>query len=300
MLVEVANKKKSSLRKRENLVGWLYISPMLIGIALFTAIPLVMSVMTMFRDWTGVEGLLESNFVGLQNFKYLFDGEFDSQQYWQGMVNTLIFAIQLPVCLILGMFLALGMNRKMRGVQAFRVIYYLPGVISVVAVSIIWQKVFNANGIMDTMLGFNVGWLEKRALVAIVVNLLLVWKGVGYSTLMFLAGLQSVSTDQIEAAKIDGATGWKIFTKITMPALYPIIFYLLVTGLMGSLQMFNEPYILLGDKDPNGLTVVSFIYNRFGSKNLGLAAVGSWVLAILIFIVTAIQMWVDKKKREAE
>ncbi len=295
--------KKGGLRRQENLIGWAYISPMVIGILVFTAIPLVMSLIAMFYAWDGIHGLFESPGVGGSYFKAIFGG-IESVRYWRSFANTLIFAIQLPVCMIIGLFLALGMNRNMRGVQTFRVIYYLPGIMSIVAVAIVWQNLFKADGTVNNLLG-SLGippakWLSSNAGVAFTVNLLLVWKGVGYSALMFIAGLQSVSTEQIEAAKIDGASGWMILRKITVPALYPTIFYLFVTGLMGSLQMFNEPYILLGGYGigENGMTVVGFVYYNFGESKLGLASVGAWILAIIIFIITAIQMFVDRKRQE--
>ena len=172
---------------------------------------------------------------------------------------------------------------------------------SIVAVAIVWQNMFNLDGYINGFLGTSVDWLKNDAAVVFVVNLLLVWKGVGYTSLMFIAGLQSVSTDQIEAAKIDGANGWVILLKITLPALYPIIFYLFVTGLMGAMQIFNEPYILLGGYGigNNGMTTVSFVYYFFGQSHLGVSSVAAWILALIIFIITAIQMYVDKKTREA-
>ncbi len=295
-------KKKGGLKRVENIVGWVYISPMIVGILVFTAVPLIMSFMAMFYQWNGVTSLFESKFVGFGHFKDIFGGLY-SAMYWNSLVHTLVFAIQLPVCLILGIFLALAMNRQMRGVQAFRVIYYLPGVMSVVAVTIVWQTLFKDDGYINGIIAAvgmkPIGWTSSKLGIALVVNLLLVWKGVGYSTLMLIAGLQSVSTDQLEAARIDGANGWVILLKITVPALYPIIFYLFVTGLMGALQMFNEPFILLGGYgiDNFGMTTVGFVYNFSGApSNLGLSSVGAWILALIIFIVTAIQMYVDKKR----
>lgn len=296
-----------ALQRKENLVGWLYISPMIIGILVFTAIPFIMSLMAMFYEWDGTHDLFTSHYVGFEWFKSIFGG-MDSEMYWKAIGNTLIFAIQLPICLILGFFLAVAMNRSMKGVQTFRVIYYLPGVMSVVAISIVWRNLFKEDGSLNQLLinmGASAGvkWLNSDAGVGFTVNLLLVWKGVGYTTLMFIAGLQSVSTDQIEAAKIDGANSWKILMKITLPALYPTIFYLFVTGLMGSLQMFNEPFILFSNGygiGNNGMTAVGFVYRVAGAGNYGLASVGAWVLAFFIFIITAIQMYVDKRKREAE
>ncbi len=293
-----------ALQRQENLIGWLYISPMVIGILVFTAIPLIMSIMSMFYEWDGLRSLFESEPVGWKWFQSIFGG-LNSHDYWNSFLNTLVFAIQLPICLVLGFFLAVAMNRNMKGVQAFRVIYYLPGVMSIVAVSIVWQNLFKYGGTIDQLFMKNgatdsLMLLDSRAGAAFTVNLLLVWKGVGYTTLMFIAGLQSVSPDQIEAAKIDGANSWTILMKITLPALYPTIFYLFVTGLMGSLQMFNEPFILLGDGNPDGMTAVGFVYYFFGQKNLGLASTGAWILAFFIFIITAIQMYVDRRKREED
>lgn len=297
------NKRKvGSLRRGENLIGWAYISPMVIGILVFTAIPLVMSIMAMFYNWNGVNSLFSSQGAGMSHFQSIFGG-LESARYWNSLLHTLVYAIQLPVGLVLGIFLALAMNRDMHGVQVFRIIYYLPGVMSIVAVSIVWQTMFKGDGYINGILGaLNMGsvdWLTSKTGIAFTINLLLIWKGVGYTTLMLIAGLQSVSTDQLEAARIDGANAWVILIKITVPALYPIIFYLFVTGLMGSLQMFNEPFILLGDgygPGQFGMTTVGFVYYHFGQKDLGLASVGAWILALLIFIITAIQMYADKKR----
>ena len=242
-VVEAGNKTKkpmgmgASLKRTENILGWVYISPMVIGLLVFTAIPIIMSIMAMFYQWDKSLLLFESKFVGFDNIKSIFGG-LDSATYWKAFGNTWKFALQLPLGMIIGLFLALAMNRDMKGVQAFRVIYYIPGVMSVVAVTIVWQNMFNLDGYINALLGSNMDWLKDDFGITFVVNLLLIWKGVGYTTLMFIAGLQSVSTDQIEAAKIDGANSWTILIKITLPALYPIIFYLFVTGLMGANRLF--------------------------------------------------------------
>ena len=307
MLVELNHTSTKRLQRKETLMGWLYVSPFLIGIAVFTLVPFIMSIVAMFYKWHPEETIFEATPIGWQNFFDIFSKRgANTAEYWKSYVHTLIFAIQLPVCLILGILLALAMNRKMRGVQAFRVIYYLPGIMSIVAVTIVWQKMFEYDGIINTFLQklnskWKVDWLNSDLGVYLTVNFLQVWKGVGYSTLMFIAGLQSVSTDQIEAARIDGATERKVFTAITLPALFPILFYLLITGLMGALQMFNEPFILLGGYGVGnvGMTTVGFVYNQFGDGRLGMASVGAWVLAVFIFIITAVQMRLDKKMRGA-
>ena len=186
----------ASLKRTENILGWVYISPMVIGLLVFTAIPIIMSIMAMFYQWDKSLLLFESKFVGFDNIKSIFGG-LDSATYWKAFGNTWKFALQLPLGMIIGLFLALAMNRDMKGVQAFRVIYYIPGVMSVVAVTIVWQNMFNLDGYINALLGSNMDWLKDDFGITFVVNLLLIWKGVGYTTLMFIAGLQSVSTDQI-------------------------------------------------------------------------------------------------------
>ncbi len=298
---QIAPPKKgiNPLKKQENLVGWLFCAPIIFGMLAFTALPLILSILSMFYQWTGTKFVTDSKFVGFKNFETIFGGGYWSQLFGKSIGNTVLFMIQIPIGLILGVFLALAMNRKMMGVQTYRILYYLPSVMSVVAVTIVFQHMFEPGGYINSLFNSDTDWLDSRWGLVFTVNFMMVWKGCGYTALMYIAGLQSVSTDQLEAARIDGANGWTIFLKITLPALYPITFYLLVTGLMGGMQVFNEPYILaIGGygTDNIAMTTVSFIYFQFGEKQLGVAAVASWVLAFIIFVITMVQMYFDNKK----
>jgi multiple sugar transport system permease protein len=299
-LKKIAPPKKgiNPLKKQENLVGWLFCSPIIVGMLVFTALPLILSIISMFYHWTGNSFVTDSKFAGFDNFKTIFAGGYYSEMFGKSLGNTVLFMIQLPIGLILGVFLALAMNRKMLGVQTYRILYYLPSVMSIVAVTIVFQHMFEPGGYINSLFHSNTDWLDSRGGLTFTVNFMMVWKGVGYTSLMYIAGLQSVSTDQLEAARIDGANGWTIFRKITLPALYPITFYLLVTGVMGAVQVFNEPFILAGGygTDNTAMTAVSFIYYQFGQKRLGVAAVASWVLAFIIFVITMIQMYFDNRK----
>lgn len=290
-------KPSNPMAKRENLVGWLFCSPIIIGILVFTALPVILSLISMFYDWDGLDFVTESEMVGFQNFVDVFTDP--QKRYLISLKNMLVFSIQIPIGLFLGMFLGIAMNRAMKGVQTFRILYYLPSVMSIVAITIVFQKLFDYGGYINNLFGTKVGWLITDAGIGFTVNFMMVWKGVGYTALMYVAGLQSVSTDQLEAAKIDGANSWVIFYKITLPALYPITFYLLVTGIMGGLQVFNEPYILAEygtGVSYNAMTPVSYV-NYFRQNNrYGVAAVAAWFLALLILIVTMIQMYFDNKK----
>lgn len=303
MLLEISKPKGRRLGWKENYVGWLYCLPIIIGILTFTLFPIILSISSMFLRWESPQKIWDAEFIGMANIKQLFVG-IDKDRFWKALGNTFFMMLNLPVSMLLGVLLALAMNRKMPGAKVFRVLYYVPCITSVVAVTILFTKLFDDNGVINGILE-TLGkktparWLTDDVLVKVTVNILIIWKGLGYSVLMYLAGLQSVSTDQIEAAKIDGATGAKIFTKITLPALYPITFYLLVTGVMGGLQIFSEPFILVqyGAHD-NAMTCASLIYYYYKQGERGLAAVGAWALALLVFIVTFIQMAVDSKKEK--
>lgn len=294
--------KSGRFGRKENIVGWLYCSPIIIGVLLFTLVPIIVSVYTMFIEWSGYNSIMDAQFVAWQNFKDVFTGYY-SKNFFTAILNTFWLLISVPITMILGILFAMGMNRKMAGAKVFRVLYYLPSITSVVAVTVLFQKLFTydgtVNGLMSSIGIPKVKWLTDDTMVKVTINILLVWKGVGYSSLMYLAGLQSVSKDQIEASQIDGANTINRFFKIVLPALYPITFYLLVTGVMNGLQVFNEPFILVkyGTAN-NAMTGASFVYYYYKESALGVAAVGAWALAILVFIVTAVQVAVDNKKEK--
>lgn len=304
MLIAKTKTRARRLGWRENYVGWLYCAPIIIGILAFTLVPIILSLYSTSLDWNGFRSIFKAKGVGWENFHDVLspDGAY-SGMFWKSLVNTLFMMLQLPVSLLLGMLLAMGMNRRMPGAKIFRVLYYLPCVTSVVAVTILFQKMFTYDGTVNMLLGAlgipKASWLTDDVLVKVTVNILILWKGLGYSALMYLAGLQSVSKDQLEAAKIDGAGSFQIFRKITLPALYPITFYLLVTGVMGGLQVFNEPFILVKyGTSNNAMTGASFIYFFYNEGKLGVAAVGAWMLALLVFVVTFVQVAVDNRREK--
>lgn len=302
-MINVAKKKGRRLGWKENYVGWLFCLPIIIGILVFTLTPILLSLYSTVLDWSGFRSIFDAENIGFKNFKDVFSGVY-SKIFYKSFANTFWMMLNIPVSMLLGVLLALGMNRKMAGAKTFRVLYYLPSITSIVAVTVLFQKLFAYDGTMNQLLA-KVGipqqrWLTDNVMVKLTVNVLILWKGLGYSSLMYLAGLQSVSTDQIEAAQIDGAGSYVRFTKIVLPALYPITFYLLVTGVMGGLQVFNEPFILVqyGTAN-NAMTSASFIYYFYNEQRmLGVAAVGAWALALVIFAVTAVQMAVDNRKEK--
>ncbi len=233
------------------------------------------------------------NFVGFQNYaKLLTDAKF-----WKVLGNTIIYMLGIPIGMALAMVIAVGMNRKMRGIKILRTLYYVPVVSSLVAVAILWMWVFNydyglLNSIIKAVSGVHgPNWLGDQFWVKVSMIIFMVWKGLGGSIVLYLSGLQSIPRDYYEAAKIDGASGWRLFRHITFPLVSPVTFYLLITGLIGGFQVFVEVLVMVpnGGLNYSAATVVFYMYDKsFGNNQMGYGSAMAFILAILIFIVTAI------------
>jgi len=230
------------------------------------------------------------------------------------MRHTAFYMIGIPIGLVLSTLAALGMNRAIFGTKgisvAFRVIYYLPVISSVVAISLLFSSLFNLNGMMNKVLGLftvkgkflglfgsvPVAW-NQAPYNRISLIILMVWRGLGGSTLLLIAGLQGVSPTYYEAARLDGAGAGAAFFRITLPLLMPVYFFLIVTSIIGGAQLYVEPSLIYGDTNIQTKTVVQYIYyTRFGgdgSKQAGLASAAAMVLAVFVFIVTAIEFWIN-------
>jgi len=307
-MIAPATKKKSDFKKmriRENIAGWLFCSPIIIGMLAFTAVPVALSLYSTTLRWNGLVSIFDAPSVGFGNFEnVLFNPNSPFRaMFLRGLRNTVIMLIYVPITMALGLGLALMVNRKMRGTHLWRVIYYVPGITSVVAVTVIFNNLFMQHGVINTILRNNFGmehgiqWLTGDFWVIVTIGILSAWRGMGFGMLMYLAGLQQVSGELVEAARIDGANAWLIFRKITLPALYPITFFLLVTGIMGGFQIFDAPFLLIGEgPGHNAVTMVSFVFFNFEARQMGMAAVGAWVLALIVFVVTAIQIIWDNRK----
>ena len=212
--------------------------------------------------------------------------------------------IGIPIGMVLGLVIAVGMNRKIRGIKVLRTLYYVPVVSSLVAVAILWMWVFNYDfGLLNSMIKFFTGqkginWLGDEFWVKVSMIIFMVWKGLGTSIILYLAGLQSIPRDYYEAATIDGASSWNLFRHITVPLVSPVTFYLLITGLIGGFQVFVEVLVMVptGGLDYSAATVVFYLYEKaFGSRQMGYGAAMAFLLAILIFIITAINFKAQDK-----
>lgn len=284
--------KLSAMAKKEERWAWLFIASPFIGFMLFMAYPIVFAVIASTSKWTGINSLW-GNLVGLGNYaKIVAD-----KHFWQAMLTTVIYMIGIPIGMILGVTIAMGLNRKIPGKRILTTMYYVPVVSSLVAVSILWAWVFNydyglLNGIYKALTGVHgPNWLGDETMVKISLIIFMVWKGLGSSIILYLAGLQNIPRDYYEAAMIDGANGWQKFKSITLPLLSPVTFYILITSMIGGFQVFVEVQVMTPSGGPNysAATVVFYLYEKaFTNGQLGYGCAVAVILAIIIFIITAI------------
>lgn len=285
-------RRMSAAALEEHRWGLAFVLPPFVGFLAFMAFPIVFAFIASLTKWNGINNMLD-NFIGLANYgKLLTDAKF-----WKVLGNTIIYMIGIPIGMILGLIIAVGMNRKIRGIKVLRTLYYIPVISSLVAVAILWMWVFNydyglLNSIIKALTGLHgPNWLGDEFWVKVSMIIFMVWKGLGTSIILYLSGLQGIPRDYYEAARIDGASGWELFRFITIPLVSPVTFYMLITGLIGGFQVFVEVLVMVpnGGLNNSAMTVVFYLYQKaFESRQMGYASAMAFLLAIIIFIITAI------------
>ena len=284
------SKHKSKDMRQNNLAGYVFISPWLIGFFLFALIPIGMSVWLAFTNYS----LNGGHFVGLDNFERMFTKDI---RYGRSVTATFryVFAA-VPLRLVFALSVAMLLNTKRRGVYWYRAAYYVPSVIGgSVAVAVMWRQLFGSNGVINAVaesLGFApVNWLGNRDTAIWTLILLAIWQ-FGSPMLIFLAGLRQIPQEIYESASIDGANGWQKFMRITLPLLTPIIFFNLVMQTISGFKVFTQAFIVTGGSGaPLDTTLLYsiYLYNRaFNSFQLGYAAAMAWVMLGIIAVLTAI------------
>lgn len=388
----VAVKPKRHINQQklqDNLWGWIFCLPLIVGTVLFIYIALIMAVLVsftvysstlhgnvfdflgtmftggeinydgdllnVFSDQVLVDGKWVTRTDALRWYKYIFTNvesscadaaqmELEMSTMGMTLFNTVFYMIGIPIGMVLSMFFAVCMSRDIKGANFFRVLYYLPSVASTVAVVFTFNKLFTDSGVINSLLGSRIPWFntgdgepllgaeagidpfwQQGLLNKTMVVIMMVWKGLGGTIILYIAGLSGVNASTKEAAQIDGASGWKIFWKVTMPDLYPVIFYNIVTSVIGGMQIYAEPELFFptsGDNHlglPNMLTsgYVSLIWfwgrnptTSVGSDVIDLTGMSSttpfeslgaaygMILAIIIFVLTLFQFWLDKRNAE--
>jgi multiple sugar transport system permease protein len=303
--LSVAKRRRLSSRTREAIECYIFMLPVILGLLLFYLGPMIASLWFSFTDY---DMLSSAEWVGMQNYQDLVNDEI----FWKSLRVTVMYsAISVPLVLIAALFLALLLNQKFRGVTFFRTIYYLPTVMSGVAVATLWKWIFNTDyGILNLLLD-KVGirgpsWLTDQDWAIWALILTSLWT-VGGSMLIFLAGLQSIPADLYEAASIDGAGPWSRFRNITVPMLSHVTFFNLVLGIIGALQVFTEGFVLT-QGGPNNSTLLLSIYlyrNAFEFLKMGYASAIAWVMFLIVLVLTlavfkSAPMWVHYQESHGE
>jgi multiple sugar transport system permease protein len=274
----------------------LFLAPSLLMLVAFTLNPIGAAAVLSFFQW---DLLTDPQFVGLGNFKELAG----DRDFGAALLHTLTFIVgYVPAVMMVGLGLAVLMDRTGRFVGLLRVIYFMPVVSAWVAVALMWKWMLNSRfGVVNWALGLvgieGPAWLFEKAWAMVAVIAASVWKDAGFVMILFLAGLQAIPAEHREAAFVDGANRWQTFWQITFPLLTPTVFLVSVILLINSFQVFEQIWILTegGPLGSTSVVVEQIVRNAFSFSRMGYAAAMSWVLFFFIFFVTLLQTRLQKR-----
>jgi multiple sugar transport system permease protein len=296
---EKASHRRLSRQTRENIFGYLFISPWIIGFLGLTLGPLLFSLFASFTDYNITSRM---NFIGLDNFKRMFTID---DLFKTSLWNTLYYVLfSVPLTTAGAIFLSVLLNQKVKGMKFFRTLYYLPAILSGVAVYFLWMQLLSpSTGLVNTFLAWfgieGPAWLFDPEWTKPALLLMKMWS-VGGGMLLYLASLQGVSNSLYEAADLDGAGVMQKFIYITLPMISPIIFFDVLTSTIGSFQIFQEAYVMTenGSGGPGNSLLFYNLHmwnNAFEVFDMGYASAMAWLLFIVVMILTIINMKIGKK-----
>lgn len=285
---------------KSTMKGYLYLLPALIILFVFNIYPIFKSfLMSFYTDYDFFNDVVYE--YGLGNFIQLFQ----DPNFMTALTNTGIFVIGVvPISIAISLGIAMMLNSKIKFSGLFRTIYFLPFVTSVVAVAIVWSWIFHSDyGLLNYFLGWfgidPIEWLNDPNYAMPALIILSIWKGLGFNIIIFLAGLQSVDAQYYLAAKVDGASKWNQFKHVTLPLLSPTLFFVSIISVINGFKVFDEVFALFnGRPGPanSTLTVVYYIYQKFYEEwQFGLASAAAFMLFIIIFLFTIIQLLFGKR-----
>ncbi|UCC63370.1 MAG: sugar ABC transporter permease [Anaerolineae bacterium] len=293
--------KRSARFWREAITGYVMASPWFIGFLVFTAGPVLLS---FYYSFTFYQITVPPRWIGLTNYRILF---LKDPKFLTSLYNTAYYAVLVvPLSVVSGLTLAVLMNQKIPGRSVFRTVYYLPSVVSGVANAMLWLWVLNPRyGLINVVLSWfgikGPPWLSSAAWAKPALVVMSLW-GVGGTMIIYLAGLQGVPQQLLEAAEIDGANAWQRFWHVTIPILSPTILFTIITSTIGSFQVFTQAYVWVESAGGMGagprdslLFYVLYLFRRaFGELRMGYASAMAWILFLIVLILTLIQFRVAR------
>jgi multiple sugar transport system permease protein len=284
-----ARRHRGGVERAKARAGWLLLAPSLVHSVIFIAIPGLMAV---YLSFTNARVAGQGDWIGLKNYLDLFQ----DAQFVNAVKNTLLYTIAVvPVAMALSLAVAVGLNQKIPARGFFRTLFYIPVVTSTVAVAAVWLWIYNpAAGLGNQVLAFfglaRSGWLTDPDVALPALMLVGVWQGLGAKMIIYLAALQSISPDLIEAATLDGASKWQTFWHVTWPGLAPVHFFVLVTSIAGSFQVFDLIYVTTGGGPANATNVLTFdiFTNAFERLHIGYASAETVIMLVFVGILISL------------
>jgi multiple sugar transport system permease protein len=296
-----AQRPIGSYRWRRRWEGYLFLLPNTVGFLVFTAVPILAALALSFTDFN----LIRWNWVGWSNYLWLLRDEVVRQ----ALANTLLLtAFTTPIRVVLSLFLAVLLNNRLRGIVAYRTAFFLPVVSDSVAISFVWVWLLDGNvGLVNYLLralGLPAApnWTDSTTWALPAVMLVDLWKNVGFTTLIYLAGLQSIPANLYDAASIDGAGWWQRLRHITVPLVSPTTFFVTTLSLIWSFQSFEIPWSMFGGGPARATTTLGILIYQtgFDARRMGRATALAFLLFALVLVVTLIQGWLQRRSTHYE
>ncbi len=293
--------RRHAKRVRDFWPQYVAVAPFYLLFLVFGLFPIAFSIYLSFTNWDGIGAI---KFVGLAQYQYLLT----DTRFWNAVANTFIiwFISTIPM-LFLALVIAFLLHSNIVLKGFYRVALFIPNVTSMVAMAIVFGSVFsNSFGLINSALTalhlHNVPWLSSYWGIKITIAVILIWRWTGYNAIIYLAGLQSIPTDLYDAAKVDGANGWQIFSRIMVPMLRPVILFTVITSTIGGLSLFTEPQILLGNSGGTGeagMSIVLYQYNQaFTQFDFGYGSAIAWALFVFAVLFSIIN-WRLVRERDS-
>jgi multiple sugar transport system permease protein len=297
---------KLNYKQIESLWAYIFISPVVFGLLIFVAFPLIFGLWTSFTNW---DALTPPQFIGFDNYIRLFRMT-QPVSFAQILLNTLFFVLMAPVGIVVALILGLLAHAKLRLSKAFRFLFFLPTITSVAVITIVWKWMYNTNfGLINWLLSLvniaPIPWLQSETWASLAIWIVMTWQGAGYGMMIVLVALQGINPEILEAATVDGAGALQRFWSITLPLLTPVLFFMLVTSVIGAFQLFGPVYMMMDNQHMgaggltnayNTTTAVVFIHHFAFKKGMwAFSSAASYVLATIIFVFTFIQFKFQKK-----
>ena len=281
------------MSRRLSATPYAFLAPALVLIAIFVVYPIGAVVYYSFTDWDIVRPPV---WAGLDNYQRLIA----DATFWKALTHSIVYLLATPTIIVLSIALAIVVNRKLRGIHVFRALYFVPAVSGSIAIGIAWRWLFDRNGFINSVL-ISIGaikdpvqWLSEPGLVLPIAMLLTIWAGVGYYAVIFLAGLQNISEELYDAARIDGCNDFQKHRHVSLPGLRPQIAFVTVISSLAALKVFDEIYVLTnrsGGILDSGVTVVFYLWKQaFVNQHAGYAAAIAMVLLALTLVFSIVNV----------